>query len=264
MRYKLLCVFFLFISGCYTVPETGRSALSFIPDAELKALSLQEFSRLKMTERISRNYEMNNRVERIGHNIARVVGKDIPGAEWEFVVFENDNLINAFALAGGKVGVYTGMLKIATTDDLLATVIGHEIAHVSAKHGNERLSQGLLVELVGSGLESALEDDDSDENKEKTRQAILNAYGLGSMVGYLLPFSRLQENEADHIGVLYAARAGYDPRAAIELWQMMSNKKNYSPPAFLTSHPADQTRINRLKENLPFAMREYEAARARE
>lgn len=121
----------------------------------------------------------------------------------------------------------------------------------------------MLVELVGAGIESTLDEDDNVDEKDSTRRAILIAYGLGTRVGYLLPFGRLQENEADRIGLMYAARAGYDPRAAIELWQKMYEGENGSPPAFLSTHPADQTRIDKLTEHMPEAMLQYESAQAR-
>lgn len=136
MRYKLIGVLLiiLIISGCYTGPETGRSAFTIVPDAE--ALSLQQFNQLKRTEERVNDWETNERLQRVGRRIAGLVGNDLPDAEWEFVVFKNDTSINPFAMPGGKVGLYTGMLKLATTDDLLATVIGHEIAHVAARHGS--------------------------------------------------------------------------------------------------------------------------------
>jgi predicted Zn-dependent protease len=147
------------------------------------------------------------------------------------------------------------MLRIAETDHELAVVMGHEIAHVVAKHGNERMSQGLLMEVVGSSLEKL-----SDGEDEGTRRLVLTAFGLGANLGYMLPFSRLSEREADQIGLLYSARAGYDPRASIEFWEKMARQGGGSPPAFLSTHPNYEKRIEGLNELMPRALEEYRKA----
>lgn len=258
-RVEVMIVFpvllFLFV-GCYTVPETGRTALNVVPDAQLSRLALASFNQLKEEEKVSDDYEMNVRVNRVGKRIARSVGKDLPKADWEFIVFDNDELINAFAMPGGKVGVYSGIFKIATTDSLLAVVMGHEIAHVTARHANQRLSRELLIQFVAFGIDSAMED-----SSRESRNAVLTAYGVGTSFGYRLPYSRLSEKEADHLGLIYLARAGYDPVASLEFWRRMEEAETgEKPPQFLSTHPSGENRKDHLLELMPLALDEYEKA----
>ncbi|MGH8016997.1 MAG: M48 family metallopeptidase [Opitutaceae bacterium] len=237
----------LFLAGCYTVPETGRRSLNLISPSQELQMGAMAFREIKQTEKVSTDADMNQTVNRVGQRIAKVVGDDLPDAEWEFVVFEDEDP-NAFALPGGKVGVHTGLFKVAETDDELAVVMGHEIAHVTARHGAERVSQGLLLTAGGVALDVALRDEDSG-----TRNLALAAYGVGSTVGVMLPYSRLNESEADEIGMIYAARAGYDPRAAVDFWTSMQKESEgkAKPPEWLSTHPSDTTRIERLKEMMP-------------
>ena len=209
---------------------------------------------MKKQGTVSTNRIQINRVNVVGGRIAEVVGDDLPGAEWEFVVFESPDL-NAFALPGGKVGIYSGLLKVTETDDELATVVGHEIAHVTARHGSERMSQSILVAAGAIGIGVVMKD-----KSDADRNAALAAYGLGASIGVMLPYSRSHETEADTIGLRYAARAGYDPRAAIDFWERMeraSEGKN-KPPEFLSTHPADETRIRNLQQMMPAALEIYE------
>ena len=244
----------LLLAACFTVPETGRSALNLFPEGQLAAMSLQGFSEMKAKTRISDSRQYNRMVQRVGARIAEVVKDDIPNADWEFVVFEDDKQINAFAMPGGKVGVYTGMFRVADNDNDLAIVMGHEIAHVAAKHGNERVSQQMLIQAVGMGVEVAVK-----ERDEKLKQAVMTAYGMGSTLGVALPFGRKQESEADHIGLMYAARAGYDPRAAIPFWERMGEaSKGKSPPEFLSTHPSGISRIRQLRQLMPEAIKAYQ------
>jgi metalloendopeptidase OMA1, mitochondrial len=247
----------LFLSGCYTVPETGRRSLQLIPIGQELAMGASAFNELRQHERVSTDAQAIAMVERVGQRIALQAADDMPGAEWEFVVFDGDDTINAFALPGGKVGVYTGILRLAETEDALAAVIGHEIAHVTARHGTERMSRALGLAAVGVGLGVATRDQDA-----QTRDAIMIAYGLGATVGVELPYSRLAENEADEIGLYYAARAGYDPRAAIGFWERMGEhaRGRARPPEFLSTHPTDETRIARLQQIMPQALIYYEEA----
>ena len=250
-----------FLSGCATVPETGRRQVMLLSPNQEAAMGLSAFAEIKDEEEISDDEIANARVQRVGRRIAESVGRDLPNADWEFVVFESDEL-NAFALPGGKVGVYTGILKIAETDAELAAVMGHEIAHVSSRHGAERTSQQLLV-LGGALLtEVGMEAKDvSQENRELVRAA----YGLGTTVGVMLPYSRLHESEADAIGLRFAAGAGYDPRAAISFWRKMAaaNKGEDSVPEFLSTHPSDDTRIKNLELLMPKYLPLYEQSRAK-
>lgn len=251
----------LTLAACTVVPETGRRQLMLVSPSEEARMGLTAFAQLKKTEKLSTDAEANARVQRVGARIARSVGRELPNAQWEFAVFESDQL-NAFALPGGKVGVYTGLLKLTESDDQLAAVIGHEIAHVTSRHGAERTSQNLAV--AGVGLIAAVGMDAGEVDTGK-RNAILAAYGVGSTVGLMLPYSRLHETEADAVGLRFAAGAGYDPRAAAAFWRRMqaANQGRTRPPEFLSTHPAEATRIKTLEELAPRYLPLYESARAR-
>lgn len=226
-----------------------------MPESELALMANQEFSSMKQSTKVSADPEKNRRLQEVGKRIveaARQRGAAIPPADqWEFVLFE-DGTANAFALPGGKVGFYTGIFKFFDNDDELAVVMGHEVAHVVAQHGNQRVSRQLLITGVGVGLGLAVSGKD-----EKTRAAILTGYGVGSELGVALPFSRTEESEADHIGIIYMAQAGYDPRASINFWQKMA-AEGASVPEFLSTHPSGETRIRLLRERIPEVMPIYE------
>ncbi|MEZ5277398.1 MAG: M48 family metallopeptidase [Opitutaceae bacterium] len=241
------------LAGCYTVPTTGRRTVNFISVGQETEMGAASFQQIKKEEKVSNDPILNERVTNVGKRIATAVGDDLPSAQWEFVVFDSPD-INAFALPGGKVGVYTGLLALAESDAELATVMGHEIAHVTARHGSERMSQNILVAAGAVGVGVATKDQSNSE-----RAAALAAYGLGTTVGVLLPYSRKHETEADIIGLQYAARAGYDPRAAITFWEKMAaaSKGKNKPPEFLSTHPADETRIRELKKIMPEALAVY-------
>ncbi|BET67049.1 M48 family metallopeptidase [Opitutales bacterium ASA1] len=241
-------------SGCYTVPETGRQGFSLISPSQEVQLGAAAFTDLKQSRTVSTDPQLTATVERVGRRIAKTVGDDLPGAEWEFVVFDDDNP-NAFALPGGKVGVHTGLLKIAKNDHQLAVVVGHEIAHVTARHGAERMSQQLVIAGLGVGLDAALRDKPAE-----TRNLALLAYGAGATVGATLPFSRRGESEADEIGLIYSAKSGYDPREAIVFWTAMkeASADANKPPEWLSTHPSDDTRIKRLHELMPKMLELYE------
>ncbi|MFP4204428.1 MAG: M48 family metallopeptidase [Opitutales bacterium] len=255
MRISLLLLPVLLglgLAGCHTVPQTGRSALHLMPASELAAMSAQQFGKLKAETPISNDPDYNERMQRVGERIAYVADEDIPNADWEFVVFEDDEQMNAFAMPGGKVAIYTGLFDIIQSDDDLAVVIGHEVAHVAAGHGNERVSQQMLATGGAFAFQLGTKDMDSSD-----RQLIMAAYGAGTTIGILLPYSRFHESEADEIGLMYTAKAGYDPREAIDFWQRMENEKNGSPPEFLSTHPTGQTRMQRLRRIMPEAMEAY-------
>ena len=200
-------------------------------------------------------------VKKVGAKIAASVNKylaengfkDRLGEfNWEFNVVE-EKTVNAWCMPGGKVVFYTGILPICKDENGVATVMGHEIAHAVAEHGGERMSQGLLVELGGIGLQAALQSEPA-----LTQQLAMTAFGIGSQVGIMLPFSRLHESEADHLGLIFMAMAGYNPNEAVEFWKRMAAQKGGSaPPEFLSTHPSDITRINDLKKLLPEAMQYY-------
>jgi predicted Zn-dependent protease len=197
-------------------------------------------------------------VQKVGQRIAAVTGKEMPNAQWEFVVFDSKEA-NAFCLPGGKVGVYIGILPITKDEAGLATVIGHEVAHAVAKHGAERMSEGMVASGVGQYVGSWLETKMGTEYLP----AFNAAYGLGSQGLVLLPHSRGQESEADHIGVIYMARAGYDPEASVQFWQrfMEYNKQNGGGKKsdFFSTHPADETRIKQLQGWMPEAKKQFKA-----
>lgn len=245
------------LAGCYTVPETGRTAINFIGTDHEVSLGISEFNKIKRQSPISSDPVMVGRLQRVGWRISQVVGGDLPEAEWEFVLFDEPDLVNAFALPGGKVGVYSGIMEVAQTEDELATIVAHEIAHVTARHGSERMSHGVLTTIAGSILEGALAGD-------RDRDTYLAAYGLGATYGIMLPFSRSHELEADRIGLIYAAKAGYDPKAALEFWMKMNLIKDREEvSAFFSTHPSDLERIDSLEALLPRAMEIYEQNRIR-
>jgi metalloendopeptidase OMA1, mitochondrial len=254
--WMLLGLAVALLGGCYTVPETGRRSLMLVSSGEELQLGASEFKNVQSQQRVSADPALNARVRRVGERIARAVGGDLPSAQWEFVVFDDPAEINAFALPGGKVGVYSGLLRVARTDDELAVVMGHEIGHVTARHGSERLSQALLVALGGLALDAGLKD-------SRSRDTWLAAYGAGATVGLVLPYSRLNENEADEIGLIYAAKAGYDPRAGITFWQRMldEGKGKAKLPPFLSTHPTDERRIEHLRSLMPKVLPVYEQHR---
>lgn len=254
----------LFLTGCSTVPVTGRSQLNLVSSGQEMELGLSSFSQLKQELPISKDPQANALVQRVGKRIAAVADKDMPNAQWEFVVFESPEA-NAFCLPGGKVGVYSGILPITRDEAGLATVIGHEVGHAVAHHGAERMSEALVAEMGGQLLGSSLSSADP-----RWQQAALLAYGVGAKVGRELPHSRGQELEADEIGLNYMARAGYDPEAALDFWKRFSAynaQQGGSTPSwaarFLSTHPVDEVRIERLQELMPTAKAAFETSKIR-
>ena len=247
----------LTLAACTSVPETGRSQLRLISPEQEMQLGLTEFEKLKQSTPVSKDAEQQALLEQVGQRIAAVA--PLPGAQWEFVLFDEPKVPNAFCLPGGKVGVYSGILPITLDEAGLATVIGHEVAHAVARHGAERISEALVLESGGKAVDSVLA-----SQAPQWRGAVLGAYGVGSKYGVVLPHSRRQELEADHLGLLYMARAGYDPRQSVAFWQRFSayQGKGEAPAfEFLNTHPLDETRIRALQEQMPKALAEYEKTR---
>jgi predicted Zn-dependent protease len=249
-----------FFTSCSTVPLTGRQQLNMLPESQLVAMSLTSYNDFLGQNKLSDNRQQTQTVKQVGNNIADAVeaylnenglGSRVAGYEWEFNLIEDD-VPNAWCMPGGKVVVYTGILPITQTDAGLAVVMGHEIAHAIARHGNERMSQGLLIETGGLALAAAL-----DEKPAETQALFMAAYGVGSQVGISLPYSRSHETEADKLGLIFMAMAGYDPGEAIDFWTRMSQSGGQKPPEFLSTHPSDQTRIQNLQAFLPEAMKYY-------
>ncbi|WP_043582525.1 M48 family metalloprotease [Geminisphaera colitermitum] len=246
----------LFITGCATVQDTGRKQLLLTSADEEAKMGIQSFDQIKKEEKISTNAATNARIQKIGKRIAAAVGRDLPNAQWEFVVFDSPT-VNAFALPGGKVGVYTGLIKLASSDDEIATVMGHEIAHVSCRHGGERMSQQMVAQLGGVALALGTQN-------SQYQALYAQAYDTGSQLAIMLPYSRKHETEADEVGLRYAANAGYDPRAAVTFWQKMAAQSaGQEPLPILSTHPSNADRISNLQRLAPSLMPTYEAARAR-
>lgn len=242
-------------SGCYTVPETGRSSFTLLPESQVTGMGITTFEEIKESAPLitsGRNYEM---IQRVGFRVADAVGDDLPNADWEFIYIDEDQ-VNAFALPGGKIAVYDGMFDVIDNEDELAFILGHEVAHVTARHANQRLSQAMVLAGIGIGVSFAIEDLDSSE-----QQLILAAYGLGSTIGISLPYSRMHESEADYIGQLYMARAGYNPEVAPGVWEKMADASPNGTPGWLSTHPAHEDRTEALQESLPKAKQEYRSSR---
>ena len=251
----------LFVIGCATVPITGRKQLSLLPTSQVLELSFSGYQQMLSESKLSQDREDVAMVRRVGQRIANAsdqflrdngMAAEVKNYKWEFNLIQEDSTVNAFCMPGGKVAVYTGILPVTKTETGLAVVMGHEVAHALANHGNERLSQGLMQQLGGVALEVAL------ANKpEQTQSLAMMAYGVGSTVGVMLPYSRTHESEADHIGLILMAKAGYDPREAIPFWERMNNMGGGRPPEFLSTHPAPEHRIADIQKELPEALKYY-------
>ena len=246
--------------SCQPVPITGRSQLHLIPQTQMLALSFETYSNFLATHPTIKNGADVEMVRRVGSEIQGAVQKyfqenkmqnRLKYYKWEYNLIK-DSMVNAWAMPGGKVGVYTGILPITQNDTGLAVVLGHEIAHAVANHGDERMSQALLVQAGGLALAQALA-----KKPELTRQLALAAFGLGTEVGLLLPYSRLHESEADQLGLVFMAMAGYDPNSAVGFWERMSKKGGGAVPEFLSTHPSDKSRIDNIKRKIPKAMKYY-------
>ena len=253
-----LIIVILFLSlSCTTVPITGRKQFIILPDYAMLSMSLQQYNEFLKTNKISSNQEQTQMVKKVGRKIQMAVEQyftdknmsyTLRDYKWEFNLIESEEK-NAWAMPGGKVVVYEGLLPITRDEAGLAVVMGHEIAHAIAKHGNERMSQGLIVQMGGMALTKAMA-----EKPEKTRRLWMTAFGVGAQFGVMLPFSRYQESEADHLGLVFMAIAGYDPNEAVEVWKRMAEmKEGQAPPEFLSTHPSDETRIRKIKETIPKA-----------
>ncbi len=245
----------LIFTGCMTTPETGRSQLILLSAEQETKLGFQSFDQLKKQTPISKNAAANAQLQRVGKQIAAVA--DLPGAQWEFVLFESKEP-NAFCLPGGKVGVYTGILPLTKDDAGLAAVIGHEVAHAVLRHGNERVSRSMLWQMGATALGAGMSVSAADP---RVAMAVQQAYGAGSQVLSELPHSRDQESEADRVGLRYMARAGYDPEAALGFWQRFAAFNSQAGGgggfSFLRTHPTDATRVKQIQAWLPEAKAQY-------
>jgi predicted Zn-dependent protease len=259
-KYVWPIILGVLIIACATVPITGRRQLNIIPAAQINSLSFQEYSDFLKNNKLSTNTQQTAMVKEVGVNIQHAVERyfaqqnmssSLKDYAWEFNLVE-DSQVNAWCMPGGKVVVYTGILPVTKDATGLAVVMGHEIAHAIANHGGERMSQGLIQQMGGVALEKAL------ENKPtQTKNIFMTAFGLGSQVGVLLPFSRTQESEADHLGLIFMAMAGYDPNQSVAFWKRMAADSKGAPPEFLSTHPSDETRIKQIESLIPEAMKYY-------
>ena len=246
----------IFIVGCATAPYTGRSQLILVSEGQEASLGDDAYRHALRDSVVTHSPDAERVVRKVGEKIAAVANK--PDYKWEFTIINDPETVNAFAVPGGKVAVYTGIFGPARDEAGLAVVLGHEVAHALARHPAERMSQGLLLQLGGVGLGAALGRNPAVANQ------VLQAYGIVGGVG-LLPFSRSQETEADHIGLILMAKAGYDPRVALDLWERMEKKEGGkgAPPEFLSTHPGYETRIQQLRAFMPEALSYYQPSSAR-
>jgi len=251
----------LFVSSCSTVPLTGRSQLSIIPASTMLSMSFQQYGDFLKENKVSADAKNFETVKIVGGRIKTAVEQymsqnkmsdRLKGYKWDFNLVQSDE-VNAWCMPGGKVVVYSGILPITKDEAGLAVVMGHEIAHAIAEHGNERMSQGLLQQLGGMALDEAL-----SKEPAATKELWLTVYGVGTTVGLVLPYSRLHESEADRLGLIFMAMAGYDPNTAVGFWQRMAELNNgQAPPEFLSTHPSDETRIKDIKAAMPEALKYF-------
>ena len=243
----------LLSSGCRTAPVSGRRQMLIIPESQEISMGLTAYEETLSEEPISENQEIIAMVNRVGQRIAAVADK--PEYDWEFRVIAKD-VMNAFALPGGKVAVYEGILPVCQDEAGLAVVMSHEVAHAIARHGGERMSHEMGVKGLGGIVKTVSQ----KKTSEATTEKVMQAYGAASKYGVILPYSRKHESEADAIGLILMAKAGYDPSVAPEFWERFSSQNGEKPPEWLSTHPADARRAADLRELLPEAMKYYEAA----
>lgn len=248
------------IAACSTVPITGRKQLSLVSKGEMQSMSYQQYGEFMKANKLSTNKSATDMVKRVGGRVQKAVETyfaskgmtdQLSGYQWEFNLVQ-DTSVNAWCMPGGKVVVYTGLLPVTKTETGLAVVMGHEIAHAVAEHGSERMSQEMLAQLGGTVLSELVK-----EKPQETQSLWMAAYGLGAQYGALLPFSRTHESEADHLGLIFMAMAGYNPDEALTFWQRMAASKSGSIPEFMSTHPSDETRIANIKSLLPEARTYY-------
>lgn len=248
------------LASCYRAPGTARDQLIFFSEDKEISMGVKAFHEVLRQARLNENPEINEMVHRVGDRIAAVANR--PEYHWEFAVIQDDKMVNAFALPGGKVAVFTGILKYTKTEAGLATVMGHEVAHALQRHGAERISRGILEQIAQLG---ALAGAATGRVDPGVAMGAMSAYGIGVS----LPFNRRQESEADYIGLRLMAQAGYDPREAVPFWERMSGcpknligklcfRSQAAIPEFLSTHPSDVTRINQIENWMPEALHYYQ------
>lgn len=260
-KYLLLPAIFL-INSCSTVPLTGRRQMPSIPASQTQSMSYGQYADVLKQSAISTNATWTRYVKDSGNKIKTAVEQYLnsensadllKGYQWEFNLLEDNKMVNAWCMPGGKVAFYTGIMPICLDEKGVAVVMGHEVAHAVARHGAERMTQGMVQQFGGVALSVALKD-----KPEETQAMFMGAYGVASQYGALLPFSRLHESEADKMGLIFMAMAGYDPREAPKFWERMaSNSGGGAPPEFMSTHPSHKTRIQNLNKWMPDALKHY-------
>ena len=263
MLKKIALASCLFVAaGCATVPITGRRQLSLVSDTEMNTMAAQEYQKVLSSSRVINSGEQAAMVKRVGQRIQQAVEMyfrqqnqqaQLEGYQWEFNLID-DKQENAWCMPGGKVAVYSGILPITQDENGLAVVMGHEIAHAVARHSSERMSQQMAAQGLGTVVSTAV-----GQSPTATQSVFLQAVGVGSSLG-LLKYGRSQESEADHLGLIFMAMAGYNPDGAVQFWQRMDARENAaSPPEFLSTHPSNGTRIASIQKELPEARTYYKA-----
>jgi len=257
---SLLIFLIVFTVSCTAVPFTGRKQLTAIPSSQMFSLSSDSYAQVLKDNKLSLNQEYVASVKRVGAKLTAAVEKymkangmesNLQGYKWQFNVLVSPEL-NAWCMPGGQIAFYEGIMPVCKDDNGIAVVMGHEIAHAIAQHGNERMSQQLAIQMSGMALSEALK-----TQKEKTQQIALLAFGVGSKVGIELPYSRTHESEADELGLYFMAMAGFDPRTAPAFWERMQAKGGARQPEFLSTHPNPANRISALNKHMPKALEYY-------
>jgi predicted Zn-dependent protease len=249
------------VSACSSVPITGRKQVMLVSDSEIQTMSYQQYDQFLKENKLSTDAEKTAMIKRVGTRIQGAVEEymatnnmsgQLAGYQWEFNLVESEEL-NAWCMPGGKVVFYTGIIPVCKDEAGIAVVMGHEVAHAVAKHGQERMSQEMIAQGLGSTLSAALAN-----NSQQTQDLAMTAFGAGAQFGALLPFSRKHESEADHLGLIFMAMAGYDPKVAVPFWERMAQGSGgEKPPEIMSTHPSDETRIANLNKLMPEAMKYY-------
>jgi predicted Zn-dependent protease len=260
MKRLTSLAFVILVVSCNTVPLTGRKQLNLLPGSQMLSLSNDQYSQVLNQSKVVKSSSDAQMVQAVGIKIKNAVERYlrennqsdlIEGYNWEFNLIEDDQ-VNAWCMPGGKVAFYSGIMPVCQDENGVAVVMGHEVAHAIARHGNERMSQGLVQQFGGIALQVAL-----SEKPAETQALYMQAYGIGSQVGVILPFSRTHESEADRLGLIFMAMAGYNPAGAPEFWKRMAALGGQAPPEFLSTHPSNQTRISNLNKWMPEALKYY-------
>ncbi len=249
MKKSIPLAFLVLLCACVTNPYSGSRSLILTSEEEENQLGVKAFEEVLSQERLSTNARWTQILSRVGQRIASVSGNS--NFSWEFRLIESKEK-NAFCLPGGKVAFYTGIFPVAQNEAAIAAIMGHEVAHATARHAGQRMTMAFGTQLAFEGLNALL-----GAGKSDRRQLLLAALGIGAQVGVVLPFSRANESEADHIGLIYMAQAGYDPVEAVEFWRRFGTKNGASPPKFLSTHPPSEERMEALRAQLNRANKEY-------